>query len=520
MKIPVGSLDLDLAYRRVKQDLKTDFIDYSIERQVFDHRREENLQQLGLEIEGEYKPSLTKRIDVPKQNRTLRPGAVPRLKDRIVLQALIDSVAEKIDDQMIPDADKVVFSHRVKKNGDEEMFDFGGYGRFEERTLAAMRSGKGYLLDTDIAAYFEHVDMGRMAATLSGFGIESGTTNSILEMIDALNGTKYHGLPQGCWPSNLLGNIYLDPLDKYMLRRGYDYFRYSDDIRVFGNSKLELYRALKDLTIQLRSLHLNLQTEKMQLLYGTKLKKSVDYRHSRLQEFVKTLPPVVVVTYGYGEDVQVEKKDVTVEDAKTSEELLLQYLGQHVFRPEDRYDARMLRYCIGLLTSLGSAVAEDEVLRWLPHCPAETKLLVNYLETSNNFKKIKDAMIDYLTSEANIYEWSEMWVLEYLIRAKARFEGGATLNEGDMKIIRRIANDKNRHWICRFKAIRICGLYGDDQERKALMDSYDDESQLEIQYAIVLACEKLNLVERNRFYQLCEGQNKEMNDLICFIMNK
>ena len=520
MKIPAGSLDLHLAYRRVKQDLKTDFIEYFIERQVFDYRLEENLQQLRLEIEGEYRPVLAKRIDVPKENRTLRPGAVPRLKDRIVLQALIDSIAQRVDDQLIPDADEVVFSHRVKKNGDEEMFEFGGYGRFEERTLGAVRSGKKYLLDTDIAAYFEHVDMGRLAASLSGFGIESSTTKAILDMIDAWNGTKYHGLPQGMWPSDFLGNIYLDPVDKYMLRRGYDYFRYSDDIRVFGNSKLDLYRALKDLTIQLRSLHLNLQTEKNQLLYGTRLQKYVDYRHSRLQEFVKTLPPVIVVDYGYGGDIQVEKKDVAVEDVQKSEELLLQYLRQHVFRAEDRYDARMLRYCIGLLTRLGSTVAEDEVLRWLPHCPAETKLFVNYLETSNNFKKIKDALIDYLTSETNLYEWSEMWVLEWLIRAKARFEGGATLNTDDMRIVRRIANDKNRHWICRFKAIRICGLYGDDQERRALMYSYDDESQLEIQYAIVLACQKLNLVERNRFYQLCEGQNKEINDLICFITNK
>ncbi|MBA7595367.1 hypothetical protein ES703_02329 [subsurface metagenome] len=520
MKIPAELLDLHLAYRRLKEDLKTDFIHYPIEKEVFDYRREENLEQLRFEMEDDYKPVLVRRIDVPKQNRTLRPGAVPRLKDRIVLQALIDSIAETVGDQLIPDSDNVVFSHRVKKNGDEHLFKLGGYERFEERTLSGLQSGERYLLETDIAAYFEHVDMGRLAAILSGFGVESGTTNNILEVITAWNGTKYHGLPQGTWPSDFLGNIYLDPLDKYMLRRGHDYFRYGDDIRVFGNSKLELHRALKDLTVELRSLHLNLQTEKTLLLHGTQLKKYVDYRHSRLQEFSKTLPPVIIVNYEYGGDVQVEEQDVTVEDIQKSEELLLQYLRKHVFRSDDKYDARMLRYCIGLLTRLGSSVAEDEVLHWLPHCPAETKLLVNYLGTSNYFKKIKDALIGYLASEENIYEWSEMWALEYLIRAKERFEGEAILDAGDMKVVRGIANDKNRHWICRFKAIRICGLYGDDQDRRALMESYDDEPQLEIQYAIVLACEKLNPVQRNRFYQLCEGQNNEMNQLICCIMNK
>ena len=42
------------------------------------------------------------------------------------------------------------------------------------------------------------------------------------------------GLPQGSDPSSVLASAYLDPVDKYMLRKNYAYFRYVDDIYVFG----------------------------------------------------------------------------------------------------------------------------------------------------------------------------------------------------------------------------------------------------------------------------------------------
>jgi len=44
------------------------------------------------------------------------------------------------------------------------------------------------------------------------------------------------------------GNIYLDPVDKVMVREGYVYLRYVDDIYVFANSRVDLKEALKLLT--------------------------------------------------------------------------------------------------------------------------------------------------------------------------------------------------------------------------------------------------------------------------------
>lgn len=520
MKLPFESLDLELAYRRIKQDLRSDFIDYPIEVQVFDSRSSENLAQLEEEIRDEYAPDDLRRIDVPKQNRTLRPGAVPLLRDRIVMQALVNAIAEHVEDNLVPISEKAVFSHRVKRNGDGDMFERGGYTKFEEKTLEGVRSGRKYLLVTDIAAYYEYIDIGILAATMSGFGIDQALITSILAMINRWNGARYRSLPQGPWPSNLLGNLYLDPLDKFMLRQGYDYFRYGDDIRIFADSKVELNKALRDLCIQLRTLGVTLQTEKTQRLYGRRLVEFVNYRHNRLQDFVETLPPQIVVDFGYGGEVQVDEVEATVSEVEESEELLVKFLVEHVFRSEDSYDARMLRYCIGLLTRMGSSAAADEALRWLPQLPAETKLFVRYLETSDDFTEISNSMIAYVASDENIYDWSEMWVLEYLRSARARWGSRATLSEDNMSVARQIARDRNKHWICRFKAIQICGQQGDDPERRSLMFTYDDEQRQEIQSAIVLACEGLNRIEHNRFYQLCRGKGKDANALIQYITNR
>ena len=40
------------------------------------------------------------------------------------------------------------------------------------------------------------------------------------------------------FPSSLLGNVYLHSLDSLMLREGYDYHRYMDDVRIEQDRRL------------------------------------------------------------------------------------------------------------------------------------------------------------------------------------------------------------------------------------------------------------------------------------------
>lgn len=49
-----------------------------------------------------------------------------------------------------------------------------------------------------------------------------------------------HGLPQNRDASSFLSNVLLSRVDKAMAGKGYDYYRYVDDIRVIADDEVHL----------------------------------------------------------------------------------------------------------------------------------------------------------------------------------------------------------------------------------------------------------------------------------------
>jgi len=67
--------------------------------------------------------------------------------------------------------------------------------------------------------------------------------------LNAWSGTKEGstpgvGIPQGPQPSYLLANLLLFPLDKQLISEAFKYYRYMDDIKIYGYSEAELRNVL------------------------------------------------------------------------------------------------------------------------------------------------------------------------------------------------------------------------------------------------------------------------------------
>lgn len=75
-----------------------------------------------------------------------------------------------------------------------------------------------------------------------------------------------HGLPQNRDASSFLSNILLLAVDRKMTRKGYDYYRYVDDIRIIASSEAHARRALQDLIRELRTVGLNINANKTEIL--------------------------------------------------------------------------------------------------------------------------------------------------------------------------------------------------------------------------------------------------------------
>jgi len=105
------------------------------------------------------------------------------------------------------------------------------------------------------------------------------------------------GIPQGNEISSFLGNLYLVPLDRALThfcgRCKAKWFRYVDDVKVFTKSERDAREAVFVINEALRSLHLNLQGSKTEVLSGEALIADQDNsemkRISAAQEAIRKL---------------------------------------------------------------------------------------------------------------------------------------------------------------------------------------------------------------------------------------
>jgi hypothetical protein len=90
----LDQLDPELALGRIKSDLQSDFILSPHYAAVFEYIGDQLWGELEANLRnGTYEPALPIIIEVPKANGITRPGAILNPTDRLIHQALIDTLA-------------------------------------------------------------------------------------------------------------------------------------------------------------------------------------------------------------------------------------------------------------------------------------------------------------------------------------------------------------------------------------------------------------------------------------------
>jgi hypothetical protein len=113
------------------------------------------------------------------------------------------------------------------------------------RVDGLLKAGYRYVVDADLKSYFdtiphdklmkrvrEHVADGRVLKLIESF-LEANIMEGLKEW------TPTAGAPQGAVLSPLLSNIYLNPLDHLMARRGMEMVRYADDFVILCRTREE-----------------------------------------------------------------------------------------------------------------------------------------------------------------------------------------------------------------------------------------------------------------------------------------
>ncbi len=480
----MDNLNLDLAWDRLQVDRVNDFFPDPLNHRDFRHRLQDQLARIRFAVERDhYIPAEALPYEVPKPGFFIRPASYLATRDRVLYQALIDSIAARIDEGLSPP--NVVFSFRLDAGGHASRMFRPGVARWlefrNEIRRAYLDEGYQFFVNADVNAYFECIEHTRLHDLLLSFEVPRAVVDLLIRVISYWS-QRGRGLPQGCDPSSMLGNCFLDPLDKHMQRAGVRFFRFNDDICIFGRSSAEVRRAQQLLERELRDQGLNIQTKKTDLYQGEQIRQFVDERQDE----------ITAIDYSeFAGDITG-----TLEQTKA--------LMDELLRDEGSFDDRHFRKCINILIRHRDDYAVDAVLERLDRMPHGTNRFADYLRLFADRAQVQAAIIEFVRDdERNLFDWQEAWLLRSLLGADA-------LSDEGLDWARRRAQDQATTWTVKCSAIQLLEKFGDAADIQMLGNGFTATEEPPVQRARLRACKRLPVNRRRALFDHAGNVSDEL----------
>lgn len=250
---------------------------------AFGAQLDKNLKQLSEKlISGKFSPQRGFKYYEPKSSGTQRTKTLLMIEDALVYQAIANVIAAR-NYEMLAEHDDFVFGSVLMPdtkqgtellNQDNSKYFFFKFWkslfvRFKDSVIKAIEQDKAtHKFETDITGFFDSIPHYNLLLTLSThFGVEDEILDLLSVCLNAWSGTKESstpgvGIPQGPQPSYLLANLLLYPLDKQLISEAFKYYRYMDDIKIYGYSENELRYVLVHIDNYLKGHGLSINSKK------------------------------------------------------------------------------------------------------------------------------------------------------------------------------------------------------------------------------------------------------------------
>lgn len=505
----IDTIDHDSVTERVKLDIRSDFILAPHFNAIFVSAHADLWSRLSESLRaGTYNPDLPLTISVPKERWFTRPGSILQPFDRFLYQALIDGVADTLEQGM----DRArSFSH-VVSDEPNQMFapTHECWDRFQDKIARLCASGT-HVLRADIANYFERIPQHHLINLTSAAGCPPEIVKLLEEMLLAFQERDSFGIVQGLFPSDILGNFFLSDFDAFCELHDIPSARYVDDIYLAFDSESAARHGLIRLIESLRKDGLHLNEYKSGIFPANDIireETAIDRLFEEVREEIgEEIRPGAVSPYAFEADWEFEDDE---EDDAPDEEEIDAIAAERLFGQIDEYPKyadRIEKFCLPLLRRADSDVAIDHVLAHLLRKPHQTRLYFSYLA---GFVRDNPALVRALEhqfqSDDLISGYQMMFLLATLMRAP-QFDRRTVNGAIQWLQNRQIAKE------ARAMAAIFASRHGNPNQKRAVRLEYENEPSDYVRGAILYAARYLTGVEKRTCKRAWGGHN-EINALI------
>ncbi|MFZ2489765.1 MAG: RNA-directed DNA polymerase [Anaerolineae bacterium] len=469
--------NFQLAWERVRYFDRSDSRDW-LGLKVFAANRDHNLEILRQSIiHKTFEASSPEIKYFPKQSQTLRPMAVLPIKDRVAFQAIANVVAEFGRSTLSLAANRQSFANVLRPPEIIQMFSpwKEQYSAFQAKYGELIDEGNSWVVETDIAAFYETIDHSKLFETLlNGNFLDEVVLEYLKTYLPVWASVKKgqkspRGVPQGCLSSDLLANVCLAELDTELATREYHYLRYVDDIRLVADKKDKVQRGLIFLDRNLKALGLLLQTKKTVVRSITSKESEFDRLSSVLSDLDRRYKEKMVIAKtgetdtlsepslhdiaGQGFDFDPDQPiEASPENPDVQNDLSILFWRAVSELGNNPYAERHMRYCLWRLSSDDSV--RDFVVQNLLERPWITNLFCFYLSkcqlSEDNLKSLHAIISDH-----NVYDSVVAGIIDMLHKK------GVSLRQHHGQFRRWLMNSE-RDWVLLSVVATVLGASTDN----------------------------------------------------------